>query len=58
MIDTKKFYIVDPEGYEDRSIAECKIQLCYRAIPGVKVQYDAEDGQHYIVQKRKKSKRK
>lgn len=58
MIDTKKFYIVDPEGYDEWSSADCKRRLCYSTVPKVQIHYDEEEKQYFIVQKRKKSRRK
>lgn len=53
MIDTKKFYLVDSQGYENIEIAELVYKL-YGKVPGTKIIYDEEEKLHYIVQKRKK----
>ncbi|MCI8641078.1 MAG: hypothetical protein HFJ59_04320 [Clostridia bacterium] len=58
MIDTKIFYLIDAEGYQSREIADTKVKLCYSMMPGIKIQYDEEAGQHYIVQKRKRRRTK
>lgn len=57
MIDTKKFYIVDPEGYEDWDTANCKMRLCYMNIPKIQVHHDEEEDLYFIVQRKKKQKK-
>lgn len=54
MIDTKKFYLVDSQGYENGVMAEIVYRLCYSKVSGAKIIYDKEEKLHYIVRKRKK----
>lgn len=56
MIDTKKFYIVDPEGYKDWDTANYKMRLCYSGVPKIQIYQDKEEELYFIVQKRKKGK--
>lgn len=57
MIDTNKYEILEKDGYERKKEAYEQINLVYDIIPRVKSIYDPEDKKHYIVLKKRDSKK-
>lgn len=47
MVDTKRFTLVEPWGYEDKGAAYAQIQILYPTLKGVTTYFS--EGRWYIV---------